>query len=52
MTAGQKVIVVEAMKMEVGVESPVAAIVKKVTVAPGRTVTAGQPLVVLEKEGA
>ncbi len=48
--AGQKVIVVEAMKMEVGVEAPVAGVVKKIAVAPGRMVAAGQALVVLEKE--
>ncbi len=48
--AGQKVIVVEAMKMEVGIESPMAGIVKKITVTPGKMVTAGQPLVLLEKE--
>jgi urea carboxylase len=48
--AGQKVLVVEAMKMEVGVETSVAGVIKKITVAPGKMVTAGQPLVVIEKE--
>jgi urea carboxylase len=48
-TAGQKIIVVEAMKMEVGVEAPVAGIVKKVAVTPGTLVMAGQALVVVEK---
>jgi urea carboxylase len=47
--AAQKVIIVEAMKMEVGVEAPVAGIVKKVVVTPGTLVTAGQALVMIEK---
>jgi urea carboxylase len=51
-TAGQKILVVEAMKMEVGVESPVAGVVKKIAVAPGKMVAAGQSLVVIEKETA
>jgi urea carboxylase len=48
-TAGQKILVVEAMKMEVGVESPVAGVVKKIAVVPGKMVAAGQSLVVIEK---
>jgi len=48
--AGQKVIVVEAMKMEVGVEAPMAGIVKKIAVAPGKMVNAGQALAVIESE--
>ncbi|HXF09365.1 MAG TPA: urea carboxylase [Desulfuromonadaceae bacterium] len=48
--AGQKVIVVEAMKMEVGVEAPVSGIIKKIAVAPGKMVTAGQGLVIIEQE--
>jgi urea carboxylase len=51
-TAGQKVIVVEAMKMEVGVEAPFAGIIKKIAVAPGKLVNAGQPLAIIEKENA
>ena len=50
-TAGQKVVVVEAMKMEVGVEAPFAGVIKKMAAAPGRLVNAGQPLVVIEKTG-
>lgn len=50
--AGQKVIIVEAMKMEVGVEAPVGGIVKQISVAPGKMVFAGQPLAVIEKEPA
>ena len=48
--AGQKIVVVEAMKMEVGVESPVAGIVKKIAVAPGRMVSAGQSLAIVEEK--
>ncbi|MGA2686269.1 MAG: urea carboxylase [Verrucomicrobiota bacterium] len=51
-TAGQKVVVVEAMKMEVGVEAPMAGIVKKIVVVPGKMVTAGQALAVIESESA
>ncbi len=52
MAAGQKVIVVEAMKMEVAVEAAVCRGIKKMaTVPPGRLVNAGQPLAVIEKDG-
>lgn len=50
--AGQKIIVVEAMKMEVGVEAPFAGVIRKIAAVPGRLVNAGQPLAVIEKEGA
>ncbi|HTR42524.1 MAG TPA: urea carboxylase [Pseudomonadales bacterium] len=49
-SAGQKIVVVEAMKMEVGVESPVAGIVKKIAVAPGKMVSAGQSLAIVEEK--
>ena len=49
-TAGQKIVVVEAMKMEVGVESPVAGIIKKIAVAPGKMVSAGQSLAIVEEK--
>jgi urea carboxylase len=49
-TSGQKILVVEAMKMEVGVESPVAGIVKKIAVAPGKMVSAGQSLAIIEEK--
>ncbi len=42
--AGQKLIVIEAMKMEVGVESPIKGIVQKIVATPGTLVSAGQPL--------
>jgi urea carboxylase len=51
-TAGQKVIVVEAMKMEVGVEAPFAGIIRKIATSPGKLVNAGQPLAIIEKESA
>jgi urea carboxylase len=51
-TAGQKIIVVEAMKMEVGVEAPFAGVIKKMVAVPGKLVNAGQPLAVIEKESA
>jgi urea carboxylase len=51
-TAGQKVVVIEAMKMEVGVEAPFAGVIKKMAAMPGKLVNAGQPLAVIEKEGA
>jgi urea carboxylase len=50
--AGQKVIVVEAMKMEVGVEAPFAGVIKKIAAAPGKLVNAGQALAIIEKENA
>jgi urea carboxylase len=50
--AGQKVVVVEAMKMEVGIEAPCAGIIRKMAVVPGRLVEAGQPLAIIEKEAA
>ena len=48
--AGQKIIVVEAMKMEVGVEAPFAGVIKKIAAAPGTLVNAGQALAVIERE--
>ncbi len=48
--AGQKILVVEAMKMEVGIESPIAGIIKKIAVVPGKMVSAGQSLAIVEKK--
>jgi urea carboxylase len=48
--AGQKVAVVEAMKMEVAVEAPFAGIIKKMAAVQGKLVNAGQPLAIIEKE--
>jgi len=48
--AGQKIMVVEAMKMEVGIEAPTSGIVKKIVVAQGKMVSAGQALAIVERE--
>jgi urea carboxylase len=45
--AGQRLIVLEAMKMEVAVAAPTAGIVHEIRCAPGGIVNAGQNLVVL-----
>jgi propionyl-CoA carboxylase alpha chain len=46
-TAGDVLLVLEAMKMEHGVRSPVDGVVGEVLVAPGQQVDAGQPLLVV-----
>ncbi|HZZ18255.1 MAG TPA: urea carboxylase [Opitutaceae bacterium] len=51
-TAGQKIMIVEAMKMEVGVESPVRGTMGKILAPPGRLVSAGQPLAIVIEEAA
>ena len=48
--AGQKVMVLEAMKMEVAVESPITGVVQKIATSKGRLVSAGQPLVLIVPE--
>jgi urea carboxylase len=50
--AGQKVVVVEAMKMEVGVESPVAGRVARILLAPGKRVSAGQALLIVQESAS
>jgi urea carboxylase len=45
--AGQKLVVLEAMKMESAVVAPAAGVVARVLVTPGDQVEAGKPLVVL-----
>jgi len=50
--AGQKVVVVEAMKMEVGVESPVAGRVVRILQAPGKRVSAGQGLLIVQERAS
>jgi urea carboxylase len=45
--AGQRLIVLEAMKMEIAVAAPFAATIEKLNCAPGNLVTAGQNLVTL-----
>ena len=46
--AGQTVVVMEAMKMELAVEAPAAGTVTAVHVSLGDTINAGDPLVVIE----
>jgi urea carboxylase len=46
--AGQRVAVIEAMKMEVSVETPVAGVVTYVAAIKGSEVAPGQLLVVVE----
>jgi urea carboxylase len=48
--AGQRIIVIEAMKTEVPVEAAHDGVVSRLIAAPGRLVTAGQPLAVIEPE--
>ena len=47
-TAGQKVAIIEAMKMEVGVEAGSPGIVTEVILSPGTPVMAGQPIMTLK----
>ena len=48
--AGQKLMVLEAMKMEIAVSAPGAGIVEMLNCAPGAMVSAGQRLVTLRQE--
>ena len=48
--AGDEVVVLEAMKMEIPVASPVAGVVVSISVSPGASVEEGQVLVVIEEE--
>jgi len=50
--AGQKLVVLEAMKMEIAVAAPSAGVVEMLNCAPGALVSAGQRLVTLRKEVA
>ena len=49
--AGHRLIVLEAMKMEIAVTAPVAGIVETLNCAPGMLVSAGQTLAAIRKEG-
>jgi biotin carboxyl carrier protein len=49
---GEPLVIVEAMKMETPLPSPVAGRVKKVNYAKGQIVEAGKPIVELEPRGA
>ena len=46
--AGQKLIVLEAMKLENNITSTRAGVVKKILVSEGQAVNQGQPLIVVE----
>lgn len=50
--AGQRLIVLEAMKMEIAIAAPRAGIVEELRCAPGALVNAGQNLVVIRAEAA
>jgi urea carboxylase len=45
---GQVLVIVESMKMEIAIESPLAGVVSEVLVAEGRTVSAGQRVAVIK----
>ena len=46
--AGDPVIVLESMKMEIPVEAPRAGVVKEIKVAEGQTVQEGETVAVME----
>ncbi len=48
--AGQRLMVLEAMKMEIAVTAPVAGSVEKLSCSPGALVSAGQQLATIRKE--
>ena len=50
--AGQTVVVLEAMKMENDLASPIAGVLKEVRVTKGQTVDQGEVMVVISSEGA
>ena len=50
MEAGQKLLVLEAMKMEIAVASPAAGTIEKLNCTTGALVMAGQHLVTLRQE--
>src|SRR5436853_3831375 len=50
--AGQNLLVLEAMKMEIAVTAPAAGVVEHLNCAPGAVVSAGQRLVLLRSEAA
>ena len=45
--AGDKLLILESMKMETAITAPCAGRVERILVAPGKTVEAGQTLVIL-----
>ena len=51
-SAGDTLVVVEAMKMELSVIAPASGIVTAIRCAPGKPVNAGDPLIVLAEDAA
>lgn len=49
--SGQRLIVLEAMKMETEIQSPATGVVKNITVSNGANVNTGQTLIVIEASG-
>lgn len=45
--AGESVMILESMKMEIPIESPVAGVLKSIAVAEGESVNEGQVLAVV-----
>ena len=50
--AGEKLIVLEAMKMEIAVAAPIAGVIEVLNCVKGAMVLAGQNLVTLRQEAA
>ena len=50
--AGQTLIIVEAMKMELAIHAPQAGVVKRIGCQPGRPVSPGDVLLWLEERSA
>ena len=50
-TAGQELLIVESMKMEVPVESPAAGSIAELSVAEGAVIAEGDLLLVIESAG-
>jgi urea carboxylase len=48
--AGQKLVILEAMKMEIAVAAPAAGVIESMSCAPGTLVSAGQHLMTLRPE--
>jgi urea carboxylase len=48
--AGDVLVVLESMKMEIALPAPFSAVVREITVQPGSAIGAGQRVVVLERD--
>ena len=51
-SAGETLIIVESMKMEIAVTAPSSGLVREVRCAEGRSVQLGQALVIMAEPGA